>query len=96
MSDLRETLDTPAWIFQCWASFLLALGCTLVGITFLPANVWIKGFLAMGNVFLVGSTFSLAKTLRDNHEAGKTINRVRGAKAERLIREFEGPVDSST
>ena len=40
-------------------------------------------------LFLVGSSFTLAKTLRDNHEALRLVNRVKSAKTERLIREYE-------
>ena len=87
----RDNIDTQAWIFQCWASFSIALLCTIGGVFYLPTDNWVKGFLGMGIMFLVGSTFSLAKTLRDNHEARKTINRMRSAKAEKLIREFEEP-----
>ncbi len=95
MNEFRETLDTPAWIFQCWASFLIASVGTIGGIFFMPVSEWIRGFLAMGMLFLVGSTFTLAKTLRDNHEAKKFLNRVRGAKTEKLIREFETPKEDA-
>ena len=88
--DTQNNLnDTAAWIFQCWASFLLALGAMLTGITYLPANAWIKGFLATTTLFLVGASFTLAKTIRDNHESQRMLNRVKNAKTERLIREYE-------
>jgi len=82
--------DTNAWVFQAWASFLIALGTTAVGIIFLPVDRWVRGFLAMGLLFTINACFSLAKTVRDNHEAGKFINRLTGAKAEKLLQEFEG------
>jgi hypothetical protein len=43
----------------------------------------------MGLLFSVGSALTLAKTLRDNHEARRLINRLTEAKAEKIIREFE-------
>ena len=81
--------DTPAWIFQVWASFSLAMGSTMVGIFYLPIESWIRAFLWMGLLFSVGSSLTLAKTLRDNHEAKKLINRLSEAKTEKIIREFE-------
>jgi hypothetical protein len=30
--------DTPAWIFQVWASFALSFGTTAVGIVYLPLD----------------------------------------------------------
>ena len=81
--------DTAAWIFQVWASFAIASGTTLVGIYYLPVDPWIRAFMAMGVLFTIGSSFTLAKTLRDNHEAKRLINRVSEAKAEKILREYE-------
>jgi hypothetical protein len=81
--------DTPAWIFQVWASFALSVGTTAVGIVYLPLDPWIRAFFGMGLLFSVGSALTLAKTLRDNHEAKRLINRLSEAKAEKIIREFE-------
>ena len=58
-----------------------------IGIFFLPADIWIKGYLAMAALFLTGTTFTLAKTLRDEHEANRLINKIEDAAAERVLRE---------
>ena len=81
--------DTAAWIFQVWASFALATVTTATGILYLPVDPWLRAFLGMGMVFSVGSAFTLAKTLRDNHEARRLLNRLSEAKTEKIIREFE-------
>ena len=91
VDTIRNQTDTSAWVFQCWASFLVSLSAMMAGVAYLPGDMWVKGFLAMGTLFLVGSTFTLAKTVRDNHEAQRLLNRVKTAKTERLIREFEEP-----
>jgi hypothetical protein len=83
------TRDTAAWRFQVWASFLIASAVTLAGIGYLPVDTWMRGFLLMGVLFVVGSCFSLAKTLRDDHEARRLLNRLADAKAEKIIREYE-------
>jgi hypothetical protein len=88
MQDERR-MHTPAWLAQCWLSFLLATGTTLFGIYHLPADLWVRGFLAMGLLFTMGSSFTLAKTLRDDHEAKRLVNRLTEAKTERILREFE-------
>ena len=49
--------NTPAWLFFAKASFALSVLATGVGIFFLPAAVWVKGYLAMGMLYTVGSTF---------------------------------------
>jgi hypothetical protein len=58
--------DTPAWILQVWASFLIALLAACIGIYYLPVPPWIQGYATMGLFFMIGSTFTLAKTIRDN------------------------------
>jgi hypothetical protein len=69
---------------------VISLGTMLVGIIWLPVDHWVKGFLAMGLLYTVNACFTLAKTVRDNHEASKLVNRITGAKTEKLLHEFEG------
>ncbi len=66
--DKMET-HSPAWIFQTWASFAASVATTSIGIAYLPVDHWIQAFLGMGLLFSIGSTFNLAKTVRDLHEA---------------------------
>ena len=80
---------TAAWRFQVWAAFALSAGGLLYGIWHVPVDPWVKGYFAMGLVFLTNSCFALAKTLRDDHEAEKITSRIDEAKAERIIRDFE-------
>jgi hypothetical protein len=60
--------DTPAWIMQVWAAFIISTVGTGVGIFYLEGNSWQKAFVGMGYIFSVSSTFTLAKTIRDNQE----------------------------
>lgn len=61
--------DTPAWMFFVWVSFTLSVSLMMVGIYYMPVDLWIKGYLLMGLIFTVGSSFTLSKTLRDDFEA---------------------------
>jgi hypothetical protein len=63
-------------------------------IAYLPVDAWIRAFFGMGLLFSIGSALTLAKTLRDNHEARRLLNRLSEAKTEKIIREFE--VNDST
>ena len=91
MENVDANLDphTAAWSFQVWISFLVALGMTVGGTVLLPVDWWIKGYLLMGQLFTVGSTFTLAKSVRDNHEAYKLRNRIAKAKSDKLLKEYE-------
>ncbi len=81
--------DSTGWLFFVWASFAISVVLTCVGIYHMPAELWVKGYLIMGLFFSLGSSFTLAKTMRDNHESNKLINRISEAKTEKLMQEFE-------
>lgn len=77
-----------AWVVQSWAAFVISVTATTIGVMNLPndsSNAWVKGYLGMGLLFTVSSTLSLAKTVRDVHEAKKLTARVDEARVERLL-----------
>ncbi len=87
---LEESIqqDSPAWQMCVKVSFGLAAFAMGLGITFLPADLWVKGYLAMGYVFSLAASFSLAKTVRDAHEANKLLHKVSEAKTQKILREY--------
>ena len=91
MSGNNREIDgnTTAWTVQVWASFAIALFSLCGGILLVPVDYWIRGYLLMGTLFTVGSTFNLSKTVRDNHEYGRLRNRIQAAKTDKILKEFE-------
>ena len=61
--------DTSAWILQTWLSFAIAVSLTGWGIFRMNVEYWHKWFVVGSCVFLLSSAFTLAKTMRDNHDA---------------------------
>jgi hypothetical protein len=59
---------TTAFFAQSAISFGIASLAVGIGITYLPVDRWIRGFLAIGCLFLVSSAFTLAKCVRDHQE----------------------------
>lgn len=80
--------NTSGWITFTYVSFALAAGMMGLGIWALPTDLWVKGFMMMASIFLCGSTFTLAKTVRDEHEAKRFANRIEEAKTEKLLMEI--------
>jgi hypothetical protein len=80
-------MHSPAWVFQTWAAFIISISATILGISYLPVDGWIKGYLGMGLAFSIGSTISLSKTTRDDYEAKKLASRVDDARVEKLLSE---------
>lgn len=60
---------TPGWAFVVWGSFALALGLTAWGLWRMDINPTYKAYLGVAWLFLVSAALTLAKTLRDEHEA---------------------------
>jgi hypothetical protein len=88
MNDKRMYADSVSWIFFTKLSFLVSLGALVFGVIMLPLDIWAKGYLGMGLFFLVSSTISVSKTLRDKHEFDRIINRVEEAKTEKILQEY--------
>jgi len=84
-TSIPLSTNTGGWVLFTYASFVTALALTGLGIWALPAELWVKGYFLMGSAFLVGSTFTLAKTVRDEHEARRFANRIEDAKTEKLL-----------
>ena len=81
--------DSAAWIGFAKISFGLAFATTLVGTWLMPVELWIKGYMTMGVIYTVGAAFTLAKTLRDEHESAKLINKISQAKTARILKEYD-------
>jgi hypothetical protein len=67
-NEMRRT-DTPLWGLVVWAGFALAMALTGWGVVRMEVNPTYKAFLGVCWLFLISGVFTLAKTLRDEHEA---------------------------
>jgi hypothetical protein len=81
--------NTTAFYAQAVISFATALFSVGLGLAYLPADPWVRAFLALGALFLITSTFTLAKCVRDQQESGTVISRLDEARLERLLAEFD-------
>ena len=89
-TDVHATqLNSSGWVFFTKASFALSIIAVGAGIVLVPATLWVKGYLAMGMLFLLGSTFTLAKTIRDEFEASKLVNKIQDARTDRILKEYD-------
>ena len=77
--------NSAGWVTFSYASFAMAVGMASLGVWALPGDLWVKGYMMMAMVFLTGATFTLAKTVRDEHEAKRFANRLDEAKTEKLL-----------
>ena len=85
MTTQTTAQHSTAWVGFTYASFIGALAMVATGILFMPIDVWLKGYLAMGIVMLIQSCVTLTKTARDRFEGSRMVNRIEDARAERLL-----------
>jgi hypothetical protein len=93
MRDATITqLNSPGWVFFTKASFALSVVACAVGIYYVPAVAWVKGYLAMGLIYAIGSSFMLSKTLRDDFEGEKLVNKLAEARTEKMLKDYQDDV----
>ena len=84
---VAATSNTSAWLTFTYVQFGAATFMTALGVWAMPVDLMVKGYLIMSSVFLVGSAFTLAKTVRDEHEARRFASRIDDARTEKLLME---------
>ncbi|MDP2252417.1 MAG: YiaA/YiaB family inner membrane protein [Hydrogenophaga sp.] len=75
--------ETPMWRLVVWGGFAVAMGLTGWGLLRMEINDTYRAYLGVSWLYLVTSAFTLAKSLRDRHEADLGEARVRGELAGR-------------
>jgi len=75
----RQSTDTPMWRWVVYGAFLLAMSLTAWGLWRMAINDTYKAFLLVSWLYLITSTFTLAKSLRDGFEADLAEARLRGS-----------------
>jgi hypothetical protein len=89
MTAPLKPATTTAFFVQAAISFGLALTAVTVGVVRLPADGWVRAFLTLAVLYVVTSTFTLAKCVRDHQEAATVINRVDQARLDKLLAEHD-------
>lgn len=80
---VRAAGETPMWKLVVWGGFFTAMGLTGWGLLRMEVSETYKAFLGVSWLFLISSAFTLAKTLRDRHEADLADARIRGRREAR-------------
>jgi len=80
--------NSAGWLFFVKASFAIALCAMLGGILFSPIEFIVKAYFGLCSLFLVSSTITLSKSMRDQHESQRIMNKIAEAKTQQLIKEY--------
>ena len=82
-------VDTSQWVMTVWIAFAAAVLLTGWGLWRMQIDVWQKYYMLVSWLFLVSSTFTLSKTVRDAQEADLMARRMAAA------READGGKDAA-
>lgn len=80
--------NSQGWLFYVKASFAMAVLALIGGVLFLIDDVMVQAYMAMSGLFVVSATITLSKTMRDEHESQRLINKLSEAKASKIIKEY--------
>ncbi|ABC33223.1 uncharacterized protein conserved in bacteria [Hahella chejuensis KCTC 2396] len=80
--------NSKGWLFYVKSSFVIALAAVGAGIFFMPVDLLIKGYFSISTLFLISSTITLSKTMRDEHESHRLIHKINEAKTNQMLRDY--------
>jgi hypothetical protein len=89
MDQYSMSDNTSSWDFFVKTSFAIAITSTLLGIYMLPGPIVVKGYFLISSLFMVFSTITLSKTLRDGYESQRLHNKISEARTSKMIQELE-------
>jgi hypothetical protein len=89
MTKPIQPSQTAAFYVQAILSFAISLTSMTLALAYLPAAGWVRAFLALGLLYVVTSTVTLCKVVRDRHEQSEVTNRVDQARLDKLLAEHD-------
>lgn len=68
MIKQSNTTTTNSWIIFTWVNFTISIIAIAFAVFYMPINDWLRACLGLSSLFLIQSSISLSKTLRDQAE----------------------------
>jgi hypothetical protein len=89
MTKTVQPSQTAAFYAQAVASFGISVTAMVIALVYLPAQPWVRAFLALGLLYVVTSTVVLCKVVRDRQELAVVTSRVDQARLDKLLTEHD-------
>ena len=87
MSSFTDYNNSKSFYTMSWISFVISFAGMTIGLIYLPMTLPARGFFGMAYLFSISSCFTLAKVIRDRHEAEKFVTKIENAKTEKFLNE---------
>lgn len=88
MNDINTTTNSASWLFFVKLTFGISVAAMVAFIFFMNGDLLTKGYLALNSLFMVSTTIMMSKTLRDEHENTKMVNKISEAKTNKILKEY--------
>ncbi|TMR11688.1 hypothetical protein ETD86_34975 [Nonomuraea turkmeniaca] len=89
MTKPLQPTQTTAFYVQAILSFAVSLSSVVIALIYLPVEGWIRAFLGLGLLYVVTSTVTLCKVVRDRQELTEVSKRVDQARLDKLLIEHD-------
>jgi hypothetical protein len=89
MTKPIQPTQTTAFYVQAVLSFAVSLSSVVIALLYLPTAGWIRAFLGLGLLYVVTSTVTLCKVVRDRQEQSVVTNRVDQARLDKLLAQHD-------
>ena len=87
MSSFIDYNNSKSFYVMSWISFIISFVGMAAGLIYLEMATAAKAFFTMTYLFSISACFTLAKVIRDKHEAEKFVNKIESAKTEKFLTE---------
>jgi len=88
MDTYNTQTNSTGWLLFVKLSFVVSIAAMIAAILFMPGDLMMKGYFGLNSLFMVSSTIMISKTMRDEHEGQKIINKISEAKTNKIISEY--------
>lgn len=86
--DREMQSNSNGWLFFVRASFAISVLAMGAGVLFMEGDLITKGYFAICALFMISATITLSKTLRDEHEGQRLLNKISEAKTNQILKEY--------
>ncbi|MBO1359181.1 hypothetical protein J2D73_05140 [Acetobacter sacchari] len=73
---IRNPTNSSSWILFTWICFFVSILSLGAAVIYMPMESWLRAYLGLSGLFIVQSSISLSKTLRDQAEENSSAQRV--------------------
>lgn len=80
--------NSAGWLFFVKLTFGISIAAMIAFIIIMEGSLLMRGYLALNSLFLISTTITLSKTMRDEHESQSINHKISEAKTNKILKEY--------